>query len=51
MSDVWKRDLVYVFRVLSGIMEEPRAGVMSSRSVRKEVMSKSWSEARLFVEG
>lgn len=51
MSDIWKRDSVYTRRVLSGIRGAPRAGVMSSRRVRKEVMSKSWSELTLIVGG
>lgn len=48
MRDLWKRDLVYVMRVLSGMDGEPRVGVMRSRSVRKDVMSKSWS-ARMSI--
>lgn len=51
MSDIWKRDSVYILRVLSGMRGAPRAGVISSRRVRKEVMSKSWSEVMLIVGG
>lgn len=43
IRDMWKRDSVYVRRVLSGMLGEPREGVMSSRRARKEEMSKSWS--------
>ena len=43
MSDMWKRDSVYALRVLSGIVGEPRDGVMRSRRVRKEAISKSSS--------
>lgn len=38
-------------RVLSGMMGEPRAGVMRVRRVRKEEMSKAWSEVMLIVGG
>lgn len=50
MRDLWKSDLVYAMRVLSGIEGEPRAGVMRSRSVRKDIMSKSWSADMLIEE-
>ena len=48
---MWKRDSVYVLRVLSGIVGAPRAGVISSRSLRKEVMSKDSSSFMFMVEG
>ena len=48
---MWKRDSVYVLRVLSGIVGAPRAGVMSLRRARKEVMSKDSSSAMFIVEG
>ena len=51
MSDMWKRDSVYILRVLSGIVGEPRAGVISSRSLRKAVMSKASSSLMLTVSG
>ncbi len=51
MSDMWKRDSVYILRVLSGIVGEPRAGVMSSRSLRKAVMSKVSSSLMSTVSG
>ena len=51
MIDMWKSDSVYILLVLSGIMAAPRAGVVSSRSVRKEVMSNSWSSLMLTVSG
>ena len=51
MSDMWKRDSVYILLVLSEIVDEPRAGVMSSRSLRKAVMSKASSSLMLTVSG
>lgn len=48
---MWKRDSVYVRRVLSGIAGEPRAGVMSLRRVRKAEMSNSWSGSTVDGEG
>ena len=51
MRDILKRDSAYARRVLSGILEEPRAGVMSSRSSRKADMSNSWSVVMLTVSG
>ena len=49
--DMWKRDSVYILLVLSGIIDAPRAGVMSSRSVRKDLISNSWSSLMLTVSG
>lgn len=40
---MWKRDSVYVLRVLSGIVGDPREGVMRERRVRNAEMSNSWS--------
>ena len=51
MSDMWKSDSVYILRVLSGIVGEPSAGVMSWRSLRKEVISKASSSLMLTVSG
>lgn len=51
MSDMWKSDSVYTLRVLSEMVGKPRAGVMSSRSLRKAVMSKASSSLMLIVSG
>ena len=51
MRDTRKSDSVYVLRVLSGREGEPRAGVISSRRVRKDAMSKFWSSLVLIASG
>lgn len=51
MREVWNRDSVYVRRILSGITDEPRAGVIISRRVKKEAMSKYWSDLMLTEVG